>query len=451
MSESYARRRGAARTLLRRIALGMGAVAAFGAGAAQAADLLALYRQALVQDPSYAAARASMMAGQEKTVQGRALLLPNVALDANALHNRLEASELDKDYGSHQWTVRLTQPLFRLQNWAAAKQGELQTSLSDLQWAQAQQDVALRLAQAYFDVVAAQEAVAAADELRPAAGEQLQFAKKSFEVGTVTIVDVDEAQSRFDLADAQLIAAQNQLDVAQQALAAIVVDLPQKYAHLRPEVKLRGPDPAPMDPWVEAAQKDNFLVQQAMVSREIAQREVQRRRAGHLPSVDVVAQYGKSKDLSRFPPLHTETVESSRIGVQLTVPLYAGGAIQSQVREGAALLTKSEQDEEYAKRQAVLSARQAYLGLTSGLAQVKALEAALQSSLSNLASTKLGYEVGVRINVDVLNAMAQVADARTRLSRARYDTLMWQLRLKAAVGRLSEEDLAAVNALLAEE
>lgn len=311
--------------------------------------------------------------------------------------------------------------------------------------------MALRLAQAYFDVVAAQEAVAAADELRRAAGEQLQFAKKSFEVGTVTIVDVDEAQSRFDLADAQLIAAQNQLDVAQQALAAIVVDLPQKYAHLRPEVKLRGPDPAPMDPWVEAAQKDNFLVQQAMVSREIAQREVQRRRAGHLPSVDVVAQYGKSKDLSRFPPLHTETVESSRIGVQLTVPLYAGGAIQSQVREGAALLTKSEQDEEYAKRQAVLSARQAYLGLTSGLAQVKALEAALQSSLSNLASTKLGYEVGVRINVDVLNAMAQVADARTRLSRARYDTLMWQLRLKAAVGRLSEEDLAAVNALLAEE
>ena len=214
---------------------------------------------------------------------------------------------------------------------------------------------------------------------------------------------------------------------------------------------VRGPDPAPMDPWVEAAQKDNFLVQQAMVSREIAQREVQRRRAGHLPSVDVVAQYGKSKDLSRFPPLHTETVESSRIWVQLTVPLYAGGAIQSQVREGAALLTKSEQDEEYAKRQAVLSARQAYLGLTSGLAQVKALEAALQSSLSNLASTKLGYEVGVRINVDVLNAMAQVADARTRLSRARYDTLMWQLRLKAAVGRLSEEDLAAVNALLAEE
>ena len=188
-----------------------------------------------------------------------------------------------------------------------------------------------------------------------------------------------------------------------------------------------------------------------MVSREIAQREVQRRRAGHLPSVDVVAQYGKSKDLSRFPPLQTETVESSQIGVQLTVPLYAGGAIQSQVREGAALLTKSEQDEEYAKRQAVLSARQAYLGLTSGLAQVKALEAALQSSLSNLASTKLGYEVGVRINVDVLNAMAQVADARTRLSRARYDTLMWQLRLKAAVGRLSEEDLAAVNALLAEE
>jgi len=451
MSESYARRRGAVRTLLQRIALGMGVVAAFGAGAAQAADLLALYRQALVQDPSYAAARASMMAGQEKTTQGRALLLPNVALDANALHNRLDASELDKDYGSHQWTVRLTQPLFRLQNWEAAKQGELQTAFSDLQWAQAQQDVAVRLAQAYFDVVAAQEAVAAADELRRASGEQLQYAKKSFEVGTVTIVDVDEAQSRFDLADAQLIAAQNQLDVAQQALAAIVVDLPAKYARLRPDAKLRGPDPAQMEPWVQAAEKDNFQVQQAMVNREIAQREVQRRRAGHLPSVDVVAQYGKSKDLSRFPPLHTETVESSQIGVQLTVPLYAGGAIQSQVREGAALLTKAEQDEEYAKRQAVLSARQAYLGLTSGLAQVKALEAALQSSLSNLASTKLGYEVGVRINVDVLNAMAQVADARTRLARARYDTLLWQIRLKAAVGRLSEEDLAAVNALLVEE
>jgi len=450
MSKVQRRRRGAVRGLLQRAGFMVG-LALFGATAAQAADLLALYRQALVQDPSYAAARASMMAGQEKTVQGRALLLPNVALDANALHNHLDASAIDMDYGSHQWTVRLTQPLFRLQNWEAAKQGELQTAFSDLQWAQAQQDVAVRLAQAYFDVVAAQEAVDAADELRRAAGEQLQYAKKSFEVGTVTIVDVDEAQSRFDLADAQLIAAQNQLDVAQQALAAIVVDLPAKYARLRPDAKLRGPDPAQMEPWVQAAEKDNFQVQQAMVNREIAQREVQRRRAGHLPSVDVVAQYGKSKDLSRFPPLHTETVESSQIGVQLTMPLYAGGAIQSQVREGAALLTKAEQDEEYAKRQAVLSARQAYLGLTSGLAQVRALEAALQSSLSNLASTKLGYEVGVRINVDVLNAMAQVADARTRLSRARYDTLLWQIRLKAAVGRLSEEDLAAVNALLVEE
>lgn len=433
------------------LALGLAVGLSVGAGGARAADLLTLYRQALLQDPSYAAARASMMAGQEQVVQGRALLLPNVALDANALHNRLDVGEIDKNYGSRQWTVRLTQPLFRLQNWAAAKQGELRTSLSDLQWAEAQQEVALRLARAYFDVVAAQEAVDAAAELHRASSEQLAYAKKSFEVGTVTIVDVHEAQSRFDLADAQLIAAQNQFDVAQQALAAIVVDLPQRYARLSPDATLSGPEPARMEPWVEAAQQDNFLVQQAMVSREIAQREVQRRRAGHLPSVDLVAQHGKSRDLSRFPPLHTETVESSQIGVQVTVPLYAGGATQSQVREGAALLTRADREEEYARRQAVLSAREAFLGLTSGLARVRALEAALQSSLSNLASTRLGYEVGVRINVDVLNAMAQVADARTQLSRARYDTLLWQLRLKAAVGRLSEEDLAAVNALLVEE
>ncbi len=424
-------------------------IAGLFSGAALAADLMAVYQDALANDAKFSAARAQFEAGQEKVVQGRAGLLPQIGLAADTSWNDSEIRALsgtqDRSYNSNGYGVQLTQPLFRWQNWVQFKQGELQTALAETQFGLARQDLVLRVAEAYFNVLNAQDALAAVSQLKTAAAEQLELAKTSFEVGTVTITDVHEAQSRFDLASAQEIAAQNQLEVARQSLAQIIGKQPEPLAGLREGVALQRPQPESIADWVAAAESGSFGVQAQQLAREIAAREVERARAGHLPTVDIVASHG----VNNRPQPSTDRAEASAIGLQLNVPLYAGGRVSSVSREAAALRMKADADLEDARRSAALAARQSWLGVTSGMAQVKALEAARVSSMSALEANKLGYEVGVRINIDVLNAQTQLADTLQQLSRARYDTLLAQLRLKAAAGTLGEEDVQAVNALLA--
>jgi outer membrane protein len=429
----------------RALAIGLAAFFSSGAGAA---DLMQIYREAVANDAKFASARAQYEAGQEKVIQGRAGLLPNIGASANTTWNDVEAStsagSVSRNYNSNGYTVQLTQPLFRWQNWVQYKQGELQTALSESQFGQARQDLILRVAEAYFNVLNAQDTLDSVVQLRTAAAEQLELAKKSFEVGTVTITDVHEAQSRFDLASAQEIAAGNELDVRRQTLAQIIGREPEPLAGLRAGVGLQRPQPDDIAAWVRAAEQDSFGVQAQQLSREIAGREVERARAGHLPTVDLVASHGNNAR----PSVSTDRSEGTTIGLQLTVPLYQGGGISSQAREAAALKVKADSDLEDARRTAALAARQSYLGVTSGMAQVRALEAARVSSTSALEANKLGYEVGVRINIDVLNAQTQLADTLQQLSRARYDTLLAQLRLKAAAGSLGEGDVQAINALL---
>ncbi|MCV2217575.1 TolC family outer membrane protein [Thauera sp. Sel9] len=418
-------------------------------GSAPAADLMQVYQEALANDAKFSAARAQFEAGQEKVAQGRAGLLPQIGLNADASWNDNEiearAGRTSGDYDRRGYGVQLSQPLFRWQNWVQFKQGELQTALAGAQFDAQRQELVLRVAEAYFDVLNAQDAVDAVSQLRTAAGEQLELARTSFEVGTVTITDVHEAQSRFDLASAQEIAAQNQLEVARQVLAQIIGRQPDMLAGLREGVALQRPQPDSIADWVNAAEAGNLGVQAQQLVREIAAREVEHARAGHLPTVDLIASHG----VIHRPQLATDRNESTTIGVQLNMPLYAGGRVSSVTREAAALRMKADADLEDARRTAALAARQSWLGLTSGMAEVRALEAARISSASALEANKLGYEVGVRINIDVLNAQTQLADTLQRLSRARYDTLLAQLRLKAAAGTLGEDDVRAINALLA--
>ncbi|HQZ03098.1 MAG TPA: TolC family outer membrane protein [Thauera sp.] len=413
-----------------------------------AADLTQVYQDALANDAKFSAARAQFEAGQEKQVQGRAGLLPQIGLNANAGWSDAEIEAQGRkttgDYGSRGYGVQLTQPLFRLQNWVQFKQAELQTALAGAQFGTQKQDLVLRVAEAYFNVLNAQDAVAAVTQLRTAAGEQLELAKTSFEVGTVTITDVHEAQSRSDLASAQEIAAQNQLEVARQSLAQIIGKQPETLARLREGVTLERPQPDNIADWASAAESGSLGVQAQQLAREIAVREVERARAGHMPTVDLVASHG----VNHNPQLATDRSQATTIGVQLNLPLYAGGRVSSVTREAAALRMKADADLEDARRTAALAARQSWLGVTSGMAQVKALEAAKVSSASALEANKLGYEVGVRINIDVLNAQTQLADTLQQLARARYDTLLAQLRLKAAAGTLGEDDVRAINALL---
>lgn len=429
-------------------------LAVLGACSASAwsADLIQTYRAAMAYDAQFAAARSQRDADQEKLPQGRAGLLPVVGLAASTTFNDFDVStqglDLTRRGNTNAQTLQLTQPLFRWQNWVQFKQGELQAMLGEVRLGQARQDLILRVSQAYFDVLNGQDALAAVTTLKVAANQQLELAKKSFEVGTVTITDVHEAQSRFDLASAQEIAAQSDLDVKRQVLAQIVGGEPEALVGLRKDLELPRPQPEDIGGWVQAAEGANFAVQLQRLALEIADREVERNRAGHYPTVDLVATYGHSNSLSSSLTPGSMKSDGGTIGMQINVPLFAGGATTSREREAASLKQKSQSDLDNARRSAALAARQAYLGVTSGLAQVKALQAAEVSSNSALDANKLGYEVGVRINIDVLNAQSQLADARRQLAKARYDTLVAQLKLKAAAGTLGEDDVVAINALL---
>jgi outer membrane protein len=432
---------------------GLGLAAAM--QSASASDLMSVYRDATGYDAQFAAARASRDAGVEKLPQGRSGLLPSIGVGANTTWNETEVTtrtdpEVSRNvnYNSHGWTASLTQPLFRWQNWASYKQGELAAAMAETQFSAAQQDLIVRAAQAYFDVLLAQETATTAAAQRDAITQQLESAKRNFEVGTATITDTHEAQARYDLAVATEIAAQNDLTVKRQVLQVLIGKEPEFLKALRPGAAIGRPQPDDMMKWAETAETGNLSVMQAQAALEIANQEVAKQRAGHLPTLDVVATYGKTGAGYYAATGSGVDTKATTVGLQLAVPIFAGGAIMSKDREAVALREKALADLDNARRQAALGARQAYLGVTSGMSQVKAYEAAVASSQSALESNKVGYDVGVRINIDVLNAQSQVFDTRQKLAKARFDTLVAQLRLKQAAGNLTEEDLAAINALL---
>ena len=424
----------------------------FAALPASAADLLQMYRDALANDSQFAAARAQLDAGRERIPQGRAGLLPSVGLNANTNWNDVDIKQpisAERRFNSNGYALQLTQPLFRWQNLVQYDQSKLQVAQAEAVFAQARQDLILRVSQAYFDVLLAQDTLTVAQAQKKAIAEQLEQARRNFEVGTSTIVDTHEAQSRYDLTVAQEIAAQSDLDVKRHALRQLIGKEPEALKALKSVVQISRPQPDDIQQWVGAAEQNSFAVQAQQAGLEVATREIERQRAGHYPTVDLVASHNRSKGLSSSGvSLGTAESSSNVVGLQLAVPLYQGGLVMSREREAVALKEKASGDLETTRRAAALSARQAYLGVSSGTAQVKALEAALVSSQSALDSNKLGYEVGVRINIDVLNAQQQLYTTRRDLFKARYDTLLAQLRLKAAAGALGEDDVQQINALL---
>ena len=425
--------------------------------AARSTDLLTFFREALANDAVYAGARSTLDAGREVRVQGLAALYPTIGATANTVRNEVDVSSRtpsaafvpgSRVFNTNGYTINLSQPLFRWSNWQTYLQSQLQVVQFEAQFAQAGQDLSVRVAQAYFDVLNAQDTLAVARAKKTAISEQLAQAKRNFEVGTSTIVDTNEAQSRYDLVIAEEIAAQNDLAVKQTALQQITGKPPGDLAALRADVALPPPTPAQIESWVEAAESGNYLVKAQDVGAEVARRAVEIQRAGHYPTLDLTAARSHSSSTGSATNNVGSDINSTTIGLQLAVPIYAGGAVNSRVRQAIANHDKSKADLENQKRTAAQNARQFFLGVTNGLAQVRAFEAAMISSKSSLDSNKLGYEVGVRINIDVLNAQQQLFTTQRDLSKARYDTIVNSIRLKAATGALTEEDIAAVNALL---
>lgn len=421
--------------------------AALLAPGAHAADLQQVYNDALVNDPQYASARAALAAGQEKLPQGRAGLLPTLGLSGSNTRNEIDNGS-SANFSSSNYALTLSQPLFRWENWQHYEQGKLLVAASDAQFSQTQQDLIVRVAQAYFDILGAQDTLAFIQAQKVAISEQLASAKQNFEVGTATITDTHEAQARFDLAVAQEFAAENDLAIKRAALQQIIGKAPAELATLRPGLRLSMPAPAQLEPWLDSAQQQNYGVIGQQLALEIARREISRNRAGHYPTLDLVASRSHTRQPGSTFSSTMVAGNSNAIGVQWNIPLFAGFAVTSRVRESIALEDRARNDLETARRNAMQSVRQAFLGVHSGLAQVLALEAAEISSQSALDSNKLGYQVGVRVNIDILNAQQQLFSTRRDLSKARYDTIVNGLRLKSAAGTLQEQDLLQVNGLL---
>lgn len=433
-----------------------------GAMAAEEQTLLDIYQQARVSDPIWASARSAHAAAQEKLVQGRALLLPSATLSANAAHNQTDVSSrpgavsqfsyngFDK-YETYGYRVDVSQPLFRKQNSIQYEQSKTLVSQAEVQLGSAQQELMVRVAQAYFDVLLAQDKVDLIAAQKAAITQQLEQAKANFEVGTATITDVHEAQARFDLTAAQEIAALNELEIRKRAIQSLTGQMPGRLATARSDLKVTVPEPREMEKWVEIAEQNNHALKLKQQQLVFATQEVDRAHAGHLPTLDLVGSYSDARangGVAEEMRGYNDATKSGMLGLKLEIPLYQGGAISSREREALANKQKALDEVEAARREADLQARQSFLNVTSAVAQVKAYEQALASSQSQLDSTNLGYEVGVRTSVDVLNAQQQYFSAKRDLLQARYNWLLSVIKLKAAAGILTENDLIETNHML---
>ncbi|WP_395706382.1 TolC family outer membrane protein [Casimicrobium huifangae] len=419
------------------------------------ADLLSLYREAAAQDPAMAAARASLSAARERVAQaeGSNGFATGVAAGANAnyfdLHVRnLPQAQTDRAYLAANVQAFVNKPLYRPANDAAIEQANVAVKLSELSLKAAEMDVANRLAQAYFDVLLAQDNVRLVEAQKAALSEQLAQAKRNFEVGTATIVDTNEAQSRYDQVLAQEISARNEVDRTRWALRNVVGRFETNLKTLRGNAQVSLPTPASMEAWVSRAEREAYPVQIAQQTLAVSEYDVKRAEAAKSWTLDATANVSHTQSSgSSTSGLGTWTY-AGLVGVTLNLPFDTTGGLSARIRETLALVDKNRNDLETARRTAGLSVRQAYLGVTSGVAGVAAQQQALKSAETQLASTKLGLEVGVRTNLDVLNAQQQVTQVQRDLAQARYNTLLNDLRLKAATGVLGENDLRATNAYL---
>jgi outer membrane protein len=420
-----------------------------------AQSLQELYDAARAYDASFLAARALADSSQYRLEQVRALNRPNVSAVGSLTRNETdpppsatnpEGARIGVTTGA--LTLSGRQPLFNRSNSTTIDQAErsLEIAKADLQIAE--QDLIVRVAQAYFDVLVAKDALAATQANKQAAGEQLASAKRNFEVGTATITDTREAQARFDLGTAQEIAADNDLRAKRIALDQLVGRTGVEPKPLATPVALPAVAPGNVEDWVGPSQGGHPSIRKAQLGLDIAKLETEKARAGHLPTVDAVGSLGSSH--ANYNRLGVNgTTSSASIGVQVNVPIFSGYSVQNRIKETLVLEEKSRNDLEAARRSVAQSTRVAFFGVQSGQAQAKALEAAEASSKLALEATQLGYRVGVRVNLDVLNAQRDLYNTQRDLSRARYDSLLATLRLRQAAGTLQPSDVNAVNALLA--
>lgn len=420
-----------------------------------ATDLLEVYRLAQDSDPIIASARYTLDSVRQKIPQARAGLLPVLSAtgkegDTRANSEFTGITPVERNMKSWNWNWQLTQPLIRFGNVAAYRESQFVVEQAEAQYAQAQQDLLLRVAQAYFGVIVAQDAIAAAAAQVVALEEQLAQVSRGYELGTHSVTDIDDTKSRLGSARSQRVAAQNDMESAKAELEKVAGKTFDQLAALQTTMSPPQPSPLNSRTWMDQARINHPMVRAQRAALEAARQEIKKNRSDHLPTLDFVANYGSnfSSHSLTTPSDFSTRIKQQEASVQFTLPFYAGGAVNSRVTEAIANMNKAEADLEAASRKASTDAQQAFAGVTNGLAQIDALNVAVEAGQSAVKGNRVGYRLGIRINIDVLNAEQQLFTAQRDLSKARYDTLLQGFKLKAAVGTLDEKDLFAVNAML---
>ena len=443
-------------------------------------DLVRLYQEAAFNDPALNSARFNYAANKEFYWQGLSTLLPQVSANPAATRFFQHGEGNSRVFDQRSYTVTLTQPIFNAAALEVFRQGDLVTKVSDLQFLQAQQDLVIRVSQAYFDVLTAQDNVELFQNKKGLIKQQLQAAQSKFEVGSATIVDTNDAQARFDLANAQEIAAQAELVVRRGVLEQIIGRPVASLKPLAKDATIAGvvidprvqskaskdivsatananginpnlPPGQTLDDWIKQAEAANYGVLASQLNVDIAQSTYRSALAANVPTVNFVGTAGfnaANGSQTNFNPSTTQNIFNNTVGLQMNIPIFSGGFNNSVIRQNAALLDKAKSDYDGLRRAAAQNTRQAFTGFYGGLATVKAFEAAEKSGAIALASSQLGFDVGNLINLDVLITLDALFTTRATLYKARYDTILNALKLKAQAAALTDQDLVAVNALL---
>ncbi|MBL1140677.1 MAG: TolC family outer membrane protein [Proteobacteria bacterium] len=417
-----------------------------------AADLLSVYKLAEKNDPTYLQEVASHRATLEARPQAMSQLLPTVSLSADTTRFDQDISSGsafgsagEVNYNSRGYSLNISQPIFRRDRFIALDQADSEIKQAEAELTAAQQDLIVRIAERYFDVLSAKDNLEFAQAEVKSLGRQLEQANQRFEVGLSAITDVQEAQAGYDLAVAQEILALNTIDNAQEAMRELTGDYVTSFAALGDNMSLVRPDPEAIESWTSLSLEQNLGMVAARYATETARDEIKRQSAGHYPTLDLVGSHGYDSNGGRFGSTKTHT---SAIGLELNIPLYSGGLVSSQTREAYENYNVAMHVLEQARRSAQRLTRQAYLGVISGISQVNALKQAVVSSETALEATEAGFEVGTRTAVDVVASQRTTSEARRNYSQAKYNYILDTLRLKQAAGTLSTEDLQLINGWL---
>ena len=433
---------------------------ASGAAAASGYSLMDVYNLALKNDAQLASARAGMQATKEKVPQTRALLLPNLSLIANTQYNKATtgvdgASDTKDNYNSHSWGATLSQPLFNLGSWFSYGQAKAFSGQAEYQFAYEQQNLMLRVSEAYFNVLRAEDSLITAQAEEKAVKQQLDQARERYNVGLIAETDVLETQAVYDNARVARILANNQVSVSYENLRTITNQVIDNIGKLKKAMPVVAPAPAIADEWVSKAVANNLTLKAARKGVEAAEENIRAKKSGHAPTLDAFASYGynsSDSDRAHGQPsdngLTTGKGDQTVFGLNLTVPLFSGGATSSQVREATYQMEQSQQNFDKLLRETNSGTRSYFLTVNSDVDRVEAQKQGIISSESALKATQSGYEVGTRNITDVLDAQKKLYAAQRDYLNARYDFIINTLKLKQLAGTLSPADLQDLNGWL---